>query len=990
MGLGISVTESTTRLRARLALSGALLFLAAAGAAAQSMPVLPTQAPLSTQLPTQGVPATPTAEQLRMLQTLPDAQRQELMRALGIPDYGTQLPAGTVQRAQMPMQLNLPAQPTEEPTGPPVLEAGSTVVVKLTLPQLSPDAADAIRRRSQEPLPAVRTGSAGDDEQQDLQELARLGSGPNADPAVEKIFLQRVERNPQLGRLLGASTYVIDRAGLVNFPGVASVRLAGLTEYQAARRLEAEPTLRPLKAEVLLMPVQAFGVDSLEPFGYDFFSDATTFFAPGADVPVPPDYMIGPGDEVRVQLFGKENAVYTLPVSRDGTITFPQIGPVAVAGMSFENLRDLIQERVSEQMIGVAASVTLGQLRWVRVFVLGDVVRPGSYTMSGLSTMTNALFMSGGVGESGSLRAVQLRRGGRTVQTLDVYDLLLHGNSSRDARVQSNDVIFIPPRGPTVAVAGEVQRPAIYELAGERTLEQAIALAGGLTATAFASSARVESVDRSGGRSVHSYDLETAAGANATVRNGDRVTIDALPDDVLTDHVTLAGHVLRPGPFEWRAGMRLTDLIGSVNDLKPDADRGYVLVTRQLDRTGPIEVFSADLGAALLQPGGPNDPMLRNLDEVTVFDRGAGRISVVAPLLRQLRQQAEYGRPAREVEVTGMVHAPGTYPLEEGMRVSDLLRAGGNLTDSAFGLTAEVARYGIEGSARRVVDMQQVDLAAVLAGDPAADITLEPFDQLNVRQVSQWMRKGSVLLEGEVKFPGRYAIEPGETLSSVIERAGGLSGFAFPEGSVFLRDDLREREREQIDRLITRLESDLAVMTLQAAQAAAVQGVRGPDQSIAVGQSILGQLRRAEPLGRLVIDLPGLLAGDKSLDVMLRDGDRLHVPEVKQEVMVLGEVQYATSHLYREGLGRDDYVAASGGTTVNADDDRTYVVRANGAVVGGSGSKWFGRDGGMAMRPGDAVIVPLAIDRVPALALWQSSTSIIYNLAVAVAALGGL
>jgi protein involved in polysaccharide export with SLBB domain len=286
--------------------------------------------------------------------------------------------------------------------------------------------------------------------------------------------------------------------------------------------------------------------------------------------------------------------------------------------------------------------------------------------------------------------------------------------------------------------------------------------------------------------------------------------------------------------------------------------------------------------------------------------------------------------------------------------------------------------------------MNEVDLAAVLAGDASADLALEPFDQLTIRQVSQWGRKGSVTLEGEVRFPGRYPIEPGETLSALIARAGGLTDLAFAEGSVFLRDDLREREREQIERLITRLESDLAVMMLQAGQAAAIQGVRGPDQSVAVGQSILGQLRRAEPLGRLVIDLPGLLAGNKELDVILRDGDRLHVPEIKQEVMVLGEVQYPTSHLIRAGLDRDAYVAASGGLTVNADEERIYVVRANGAVVGTSGSKWFSRSGGVEMRPGDAIVVPLDVDRVPALALWQSSTSIIYNLAVAVAALGSL
>jgi protein involved in polysaccharide export with SLBB domain len=952
--------------------------LIAAAAQAQIPPTLP---PAGGAMPAQA----PTAEQLQMLQQLPESERQALMQSLGISGTGAPGSTSTGVPLQQAPPVVAPPQPAL-PEGPPVLEAGSTIIIKLRLPRTDAGPApDAQRRVSPATaLPGV------DEEQSELQQLARLESGGTVDPEIERLFMQRVQRNPQLGDLLGAATYVLDREGRVSFPGVARIALAGLTENQAARRIEAEPSLRPLTAEVLLLPLEAFGVDALEPFGYDLFRDLALSFFPATDVPVPPEYTIGPGDEVRVQLFGKRNESYNFIVTREGEINFPETGPVVVAGLGFGELRDLIQERVAEQMIGVSASVTMGQVRTIRVFVLGDVERPGSYVVTGLSTMMNALFVGGGVSESGSLRNVQLKRGGRTVQTLDVYDLLLRGDSRRDARLQSNDVLFVPPRGPTVAVGGEVQRPAIYELAGEKTLDDVIELAGGLTATAYAATARVERVDVTGGRSVRTVDLEEPSGRQAAVRNGDRVTVDPLPDDVLTDHVTLAGHVQRPGPYEWRPGMRLTDLIRSVNDLKPDADRRYVLIQRQADRTGPIRVFSADLAAALAAPGGPADPLLQNLDTATVFDVGSGRVAVVTPILRQLRQQATYGSPAREVEIGGMVHAPGTYPLEEGMRLSDLIRAGGDLNESAYGLTAEVTRYEVENGTRRVIDLREVDLAAALAGDPAADIELAPYDQVSIRQVSQWKRKGAVMVQGEVQFPGRYTIEPGEKLSSVLARAGGLTSLAFPEGSVFLREDLKEREREQIERLVTRLETDLATMMLRAGQAAAIQGVRAPDQSIAVGQSILGQLRRAEPLGRLVIDLPAMLAGNADLDVALRDGDRLFVPEVKQEVMVLGEVQYATSHLVKSGLKRDDYVAASGGLTVNADEDRVYVVRANGSVVGVNGSRWFNQGNNVEIRAGDAIVVPLDVDRVPALALWQSSTSIIYNLAVAVAAIGAL
>jgi polysaccharide biosynthesis/export protein len=930
----------------------------------------------------------PTPEQLRMLRQLPESQRQELMRSMGISEADVR--PRREDEIEFPETVRRPETQPEEPEGPPRLEAGSTIIVRLQLPRIEEQNGTTQGLGSRPQQRADLSAQVSDPDLREQQEFAQVGAPGRVDPELERRFQERLERNPQLGRVLGALSYVLDPEGRIHFPGVATIRLAGLNEYQAARRIEAEPNLRPLRAEVLLLPLEPFGVDALEPFGYELFEGAPVTFAPATDVPVPADYVVGPGDEVRVQLFGNESAIHHLVVNRDGSLNFPRIGPIVVAGMGFREMRELLERRVSEQMIGVTASITMGELRSIRVFVLGDVTRPGSFTVSGLSTMTNALFVSGGVTLAGSLRNVQLKRNGQTIQRLDLYDLLLNGDNSADARLMPNDVLFVPPRGATVAVAGEVQRPAIYEISGERTLDAVVRLAGGLLSTAYSGAARLERVNQAGGRSVYTIDLEAPAGKATALRGGDHVTVSSVPADVLIDHVTLAGHVRRAGPFEWRPGMRLSDLIGSVNALKPDADRNYVLIRRQADLSGPIDVLSADLAAALAAPGGAADPLLHNLDTVTVFDLGSGRTSIIGPVMRQLRMQAVHGSPAREVQVTGMVRAPGTYPLEDGMRASDLIRAGASLTDSAYGLTAELTRYQVEGGSRRVVALEELDLAAILAGDPGADIVLQPFDHLNVQQISQWRRRGTVVLEGEVKFPGTYPFEPGETLSNVLARAGGLTDLAFPEGSVFLREGLRQREREEIERLITRLEADIATMTLQSARAAAIQGGRG-ETSIGVGQALLTQLRRAEPVGRLVIDLPGVVAGRKDVDITLRDGDRLLVPERSQEVMVLGEVQYATSHLYRPGLRRNDYVSASGGMTVNADGRRIYVVRANGAVVAGDPrGKWFQQGANMDIRPGDTIVVPMDVDRVPALALWQSSTSILYNLAIAVAAIGSL
>ena len=261
---------------------------------------------------------------------------------------------------------------------------------------------------------------------------------------------------------------------------------------------------------------------------------------------------------------------------------------------------------------------------------------------------------------------------------------------------------------------------------------------------------------------------------------------------------------------------------------------------------------------------------------------------------------------------------------------------------------------------------------------------MSPFDTLVVKEISEWSQQEVVRLEGEVRFPGEYPIARGETLRSVIARAGGLTGLAFTKGSVFTREILKERERQQVKLLANRLRQDLGALALQGAQAGGAAATQA-SETIAIGQSLLSDLQSAEPVGRLVIDLDHVLAAEpgSSGDLMLRNGDRLRIPKQMQEVTVIGEVQSATSHLYTPGLTRDDYIRMSGGATQKADDDRIYVVRANGSVEAET-SKWFQSAG--QIEPGDTIVVPLDAERMRPLPLWTAVTTIIYNLAVAVAA----
>ena len=642
--------------------------------------------------------------------------------------------------------------------------------------------------------------------------------------------------------------------------------------------------------------------------------------------------------------------------------------------------------RVARQMIGTQVSVSMGDTRSISVFVMGEVERPGSYTVSGLSTITSALYTSGGIKTTGSLRDIQLKRRGTVVSRLDLYDLLLRGDTSRDTKLQPGDVVFIPAVGPTAAVEGEVRRPAIYELRGNTPLSVLISLAGGLTPDA--DERRVTVVRRGEDQRLVAFDFpqNTQAGRVEGLRNGDSIRV-ARVRPTLDAGVVLEGHVFRPGAAAWREGLRLTQLIPSVDELRPNADLGYVLIRREMPQDRRLVVLSADLGAALRQPGGDADIRLAARDRVIVFDSASSRRQVLEPLLAELRRQSGLEAPTEIISIGGRVKAPGEYPLEPGMRISDLLRAGGQLVDAAFGGKAELARFRSTGG-ERASELLEIDLAAVRRGDPAADVTLQAFDALTIKELPEWGRQEFITLRGEVRFPGTYPIRRSETLRSVLERAGGLTSLAFVQGSVFTRRELMQREQQQIEQLTERLQSDLAASAIQLSQGAPTASAA---QSVASAQGLLGQLKGSKAMGRLVINLEGVLAGSIGArsDILVRDGDQLVIPRVRQEVTVLGEVQNGTSHLYQSGLTRDNYIDLSGGLSRKADKGRVYVVRANGSVVGAN-SSWFGRGGQAGIQPGDTIVAPLDTERLPPLPLWQAVTSIIYNVAIAVAAVGSL
>lgn len=831
----------------------------------------------------------------------------------------------------------------------------------------------------------------------------------------------------------------------------------------------------------------------LKQYGYDLFAGSPTTFAPANHIPVPLDYVIGPGDTVVVQLYGKENAIHEITIDREGVLQFPGIGPMPINGLNFKELKARIVETVTEQMIGVKANVTMGALRSIQVFVLGEAHRPGAYTVSALSTMTHALFVSGGISTVGSLRQIQLKRKGQVMAKLDLYNLLLKGDTSADQRLQPGDVIFIPPIGQTAGITGEVNRPAIYELNKEATVGQLLELSGGLLPTAYPKASRIDRINRNGDRTFAEVNLASKKGKKTAVRNGDVVQIYSVLDKV-EDAVLLSGHVHRPGGFAWRHGMRVSEVIRHTGDLLPNADMQFALIKRQTPPNRLLTTLQFSLSEALANKRGTGDPVLKAKDELMVFNLGenhadalvdtvetlelqvpvneypqivhaygnvkypgtypltegmtvedliaaaAGvlpktelmlalvartngetgeitvertplnqRISLTKPLttndelyvlgLDEAREELleplieSLNRPrktdltnrelARVVQIDGAVRYPGQYPLLSSMTVQDLIVIAGGFSQNAFSLQAEITREKVSSDEQFISTHQQLELSQ--PGENGLGLVLAPRDRLVVKQIPNWGEQSFVELEGEVMFPGRYPVNKGETLRELVARAGGLTEFADPAASIFMRDSLKEKEQELLEKYREQVEKDVAKMEAESQIGEQTQ----LDQAQLAGAGLLERLGEVEASGRLVINLEAILTDNEDINakLVLRDGDSLVVPRIRQEVSILGEVHFPTSHLYASNLSAKKYVDLSGGVTRFGDKKRAYVIRRNGQVEPITKRYLWVFPIRAKVEPGDTIVVPADTDLASPMDYWMSVSQILFQLATTAAAL---
>ncbi len=694
------------------------------------------------------------------------------------------------------------------------------------------------------------------------------------------------------------------------------------------------------------------------------------------DVPLGPDYVVGPGDALKVNMWGGVTQSIVRVIDRSGQILLPEAGSLQVAGFTLQAAEDLIGRALARQYRNIQVAVTVSQLRSVRIYVVGDVQRPGGYDISSLATPLSALYAAGGPTAAGSIRIVRHYREQHLIEDVDLYDFLLRGVTGESARFQSGDTLLVPPAGAQVAISGAVKRPALYELAhGESTLGSVINDAGGTTAAASLSHIVIDRIDANGQRETLTIKVADEKNSDAdrnaietfAIRDGDRIHVaPILPYSERA--IYLEGHVVRPGRLPYTDGVQLSDVLHSYQDLLPEpAVQGEIVRLVPPDLHAETLVFNVP--DVLI---GNSNLALQPFDTIRIF----GRYEVDTP----------------QVTIHGEVLRPGTYPLSKGMTAAQLVRMAGGFKRDALLDEADLTSYRVDSGNKVDGQLTTVRIGAAVAGnEPDSDVSLMPGDILTIHQITGWDEIGeSVTIQGQARFPGSYGFREGERLSSVLRRAGGMRETAYPEGAVLIREQVREVEEKSRQELIREIETNSAAARLGPAVGAGDTG--GTLQLIKAQQEeALAQLRSHPATGRMVIHISADIDSwaNTPADIELRRNDVLTIPKQPGFVLVTGQVYNATALSFAPGKTASWYLGHAGGTNSTANRKEIFIIRANGSVIGRHSDADVLRT---KLGPGDVVVVPQKIIG-PSL-LWrnlltaaQLASSIAITAGVAAAAL---
>ena len=692
-------------------------------------------------------------------------------------------------------------------------------------------------------------------------------------------------------------------------------------------RRESRPeAIQQPPTEFQRLVVDSIG-SSLPIFGADLFTNVPDTFAHLNDIPVGADYVIGPGDELRIQVFGQINQQGSFTVDRTGNIAFPSVGTLHVAGVRYDQLAGFIKSQLDRVYRNFDVTVNLGQLRSIQVYVTGDARRPGAYTVSSLSTLLNAVFASGGPLAQGSMRDIQLKRtdgsGSTTVVHFDLYDLLLKGDKSKDVPLQPGDVIFIPPVGEQVAIAGSINNPAIYEITPGTTASQLMTLAGGETSIALGNQVRLERIFEHTMRSI----VDVPRNTEVVLAAGDILFVNPIVNRY-NDAVTLRGNVTTPGRYVWHSGMRVSDLV-------PSRDQ---LITREYYRR-------------------------RNLMGNTTPDYAPQSTGSLA-----LRGNST-------TQTTDNAVANGATPATKGgSSLSEALTGSNSIFQATNDLVLSAPDLDWNYAVVERLDAQTLTTSLIsfnpgalyLRGDQSQNLALQPGDVVTFFSTADLRVPSSqqtrfVRLEGEFVASGVYSVAPGETLRQLLARAGGFTGDAYLYGSEFTRVSTRRVQQQRLNEYADTLDAQISAMSASGnARAISDRDAASAVASAQDARESVARLRRAVPLGRIVLELkPDSRGVDAVPDLPLEDGDRFVVPRIPSIVSVEGQVYSANSYVFERGRHERDYLRQAGGPDRQADKRRTFILRADGSVYSGQ----YGDVARATMFPGDTIVVPPQFDR---------------------------
>jgi protein involved in polysaccharide export with SLBB domain len=720
-------------------------------------------------------------------------------------------------------------------------------------------------------------------------------------------------------------------------------------------------------------------------FGADLFRRVPSTFAPLDLSPVPANYTIGPDDELRIRVWGQVNFRADVRVLRSGDIYLPQVGQVHVAGIPYSELDGHLRQALSRIYKNFDLTAEVGQIRSIQVYLAGAARRPGVYTVSSLSTLVDALFSSGGPSTSGSLRHIELRRSGAVITDFDLYALLIHGDKSKDAPLQSGDVIFIPPVGPQVALYGSVRNPALYELRADESLADALADAGGVSTVAAEARVAIERISDHRDR----YAMEVAwdaAGMKTPLADGDLVQVlSILPKYQKT--VILRGNTANPGRFAWHPDMRLSDLIPDKESL---ITRNYWWRRARLGMptpefeplqnfpnlrqpTTPIELTPDQLGEPTPGVGttgytpGMQQPMANgqssNNQSFANNSQGAALYGLDANGMSQ-RANGANNSPDQRTANNGQPSDPSNP--QQGQQAPPQRTDVGPVAPEIDWDYAVIQR---QDPATLKTILIPFDLGRlVLQHDATQDLTLEAGDVVTVFSqadihVPIAAQTKFVRLEGEFVHAGIYTVTPGETLRDLVTRAGGFTSSAYLYGSEFTRVSTRILQQSRMDEYIQSLETQMqrGNLALASSPVTSAQDLASGAAAQTSEEQLVGQLRQMRATGRIVLELrPGSAGIDALPDITLENGDHFIVPPVPAAVNVVGAVFDQNSFLFENARRSGDYLHLSGGPNRDADKKDIFIIRADGSVVSRASANgpWGNEFDRLHMSPGDTIVVP--------------------------------